>query len=266
MEKSQNKTNIISFLIAAGLLAVAVTWIIGFIQDYNLNKQFEELMVQELENNLKIVNDNIWELEESGNDLDEIYHYDFYDKAYDSLFASNKIVIFSHEEIQQLFYLHNAIDKFRKIVIGQANPEFRGQYYYNSTLISIKIQIKYLLKSLGKEELYENLKLRGVLNVLSEPYIEDNQTQNNKINKVINKPMTQYIFLSIVLVMAGAILFVCRNKNAWDVMFFNTTLAIVALFMIGLLDSSVWGTVVWALGLVATGTGVAGIFRVRAFK
>jgi hypothetical protein len=44
-------------------------------------------------------------------------------------------------------------------------------------------------------------------------------------------------------------------------MFFNTTLAIVVLFMVGLLENSVWDKVVYALGAVAVGSGIAAILE-----
>ncbi len=71
----------------------------------------------------------------------------------------------------------------------------------------------------------------------------------------------EIIFLIIILLLAGLNFWINRKRNAWDVMFFNTILAIVALFMIGILDSEYWKDVVYALTLVATGTGIAAVFK-----
>ena len=71
--------------------------------------------------------------------------------------------------------------------------------------------------------------------------------------------MKEYIFLIIILIIVGVIFWINRKRNAWDVMFFNTTLAILVLFMIGILENDVWGQVAYALGGVAIGQGLAGI-------
>ena len=73
----------------------------------------------------------------------------------------------------------------------------------------------------------------------------------------------EYFFFIIILIMAGFILLINRKRNAWDIMFFNTTLAIVVLFVIGILSPEHWKEIVYALGAVGTGTGIAGIFRQR---
>ena len=75
--------------------------------------------------------------------------------------------------------------------------------------------------------------------------------------------MIEYVFLSIVVIMSLIIFWINRKRNAWDVMFFNTTLAIIVLFMIGLLEDSVWDEVVYVLGAVAVGSGIAAIFKAR---
>ncbi len=73
--------------------------------------------------------------------------------------------------------------------------------------------------------------------------------------------MIEYVFLSIVFVLSLVIYWICRNKNAWDVMLFNTTLAVVILFMIGLMENSLWDEIVYVLGAIATGTAIAGILK-----
>jgi len=73
--------------------------------------------------------------------------------------------------------------------------------------------------------------------------------------------MQEYVFLGIVLTLSLLIFWINRKRNAWDVMFFNTTLAIVVLFMVGLLENSVWDKVVYALGAVAVGSGIAAILE-----
>jgi hypothetical protein len=67
--------------------------------------------------------------------------------------------------------------------------------------------------------------------------------------------------LIIVLAFATLVLFLNKKRNAWDIMFFNTTLAILTLFIIGLLTDSAWKEIVYTLGLVAIGSGIAGIFK-----
>lgn len=73
----------------------------------------------------------------------------------------------------------------------------------------------------------------------------------------------EILFLIIVVGLATLILFFNKRRNAWDVMFYNTTLAVVVLFMIGLLAKDVWKEVVYSLSLVAVGSGIAGIFKQR---
>ena len=55
--------------------------------------------------------------------------------------------------------------------------------------------------------------------------------------------------------MAGVILWINKKGNVWDILFFNSTLAIVTLFIVGLYvnDIIVWRIVVGSLGTIATG-------------
>ena len=58
------------------------------------------------------------------------------------------------------------------------------------------------------------------------------------------------------------ILALSKNRNAWDILFLNSTMAIVALFMIGTLANnvSVWNVVAASLAIVATGEKIMAIF------
>ncbi|HPL95825.1 MAG TPA: hypothetical protein PLF15_03580 [bacterium] len=71
------------------------------------------------------------------------------------------------------------------------------------------------------------------------------------------------LYLIVVLVFAGVIIYLNKKRNAWDIMFFNTTFAIVVLFIIGILTDNHWKEIVYTLGLVAVGSGIAGIFSAR---
>lgn len=72
----------------------------------------------------------------------------------------------------------------------------------------------------------------------------------------------EFVFLIIIVIFSGVIFWINKNRNAWDVLFFNSTLAIVALFMIGILasDAGVWKIVAGALGIVATGEKIVALF------
>jgi len=72
----------------------------------------------------------------------------------------------------------------------------------------------------------------------------------------------EIIFLIIILATAGVILFLCRKRNAWDVLAFNTILGIISLFIIGLImnDKEIWLRVISYLGIVATGSAFASAF------
>ena len=76
----------------------------------------------------------------------------------------------------------------------------------------------------------------------------------------------EIIFLIIVLIFAILIFHFNIKRNAWDIMFYNATFAIVVLFMIGLLAGNVWKEIIYILGLVAVGSGIAGIFKQRKSK
>lgn len=72
----------------------------------------------------------------------------------------------------------------------------------------------------------------------------------------------EIFFLIIILIVAGAILFLCKKRNAQDILAFNTLLGIVSLFIIGLIsnDKEVWLKIVSFLGVVATGSAFASTF------
>lgn len=73
--------------------------------------------------------------------------------------------------------------------------------------------------------------------------------------------MKEIIFLIIVLIFAGLIFLFNKERNAVDFMFANTTFAIVILFMIGILDSTHWDKIVYALSAVAIGNGLMGVLQ-----
>ena len=72
----------------------------------------------------------------------------------------------------------------------------------------------------------------------------------------------EFIFLTIIVIFSIVIFWINKKRNAWDVLFFNSTLAIVTLFMAGILanDVNVWKIVVGALGIVATGEKIVAFF------
>lgn len=72
----------------------------------------------------------------------------------------------------------------------------------------------------------------------------------------------EFIFLAIVLVFSAVIFWITKDKNAWDVLFFNSTLSILTLFMVGILanDIDVWKIIAGTLGVVATGEKIVALF------
>lgn len=74
--------------------------------------------------------------------------------------------------------------------------------------------------------------------------------------------ITEFIFLTIIVIFSAVIFWINKNRNAWDVLFFNSTLSIMALFMAGILANNVdvWKIVVVALGVVATGEKIVALF------
>lgn len=74
--------------------------------------------------------------------------------------------------------------------------------------------------------------------------------------------MIEFIFLTIIVIFSIAIFWINKSRNAWDVLFFNSTLAIITLFMIGILAKNVdvWKIVAGALGFVATGEKIVAFF------
>jgi hypothetical protein len=71
-----------------------------------------------------------------------------------------------------------------------------------------------------------------------------------------------FIFSGIIIIFSLVIFWINKNRNAWDVLFFNSTLAIVTLFMVGILANNidVWKIVAGALGFVATGEKIVAFF------
>lgn len=73
--------------------------------------------------------------------------------------------------------------------------------------------------------------------------------------------MIEVISLTTVIIFSAVILYVCREilldnkRNAWDVLYLNSVLAVLTLFFIGLIadDSGVWKFVIGALSVVAAG-------------
>lgn len=71
--------------------------------------------------------------------------------------------------------------------------------------------------------------------------------------------MVGYIFLAIIFLSSVIIIIFNRKRNAWDVLFFNSPIAIVTLFMIGILANNfeVWQAIVWSTAIIATGGSFA---------
>ncbi len=71
----------------------------------------------------------------------------------------------------------------------------------------------------------------------------------------------EIISIASITVLLIIILIINKKRNAWDIMFYNTTLAIYVLFMIGLIDGNSWPTIIYSLGIVAVGTGIAAVMK-----
>lgn len=70
-------------------------------------------------------------------------------------------------------------------------------------------------------------------------------------------------FLIIFVLFCSLVTFyLCKNRNAWDILFFNTTLATTTLFIIGIIaqNEKVWLSIVTVLGVVATGDKIVSFF------
>ena len=72
----------------------------------------------------------------------------------------------------------------------------------------------------------------------------------------------QYLFVTILILFSLYIMWINKGRNAWDILFFNSTLAIISLFMVGILAKNldVWKIVAIALGVIATGEKIVGFF------
>lgn len=71
-----------------------------------------------------------------------------------------------------------------------------------------------------------------------------------------------YIFLAIIVIFSGYVLWICRKKNAWDILFYNSMIGILVLLTIGLLvnDKDVWLKIISFIGVVATGSAITSSF------
>lgn len=74
----------------------------------------------------------------------------------------------------------------------------------------------------------------------------------------------EYVFLAILVLLSFYILWLIKwqRRNAWDVLFFNSTLGLITLFIIGVLmnDKEIWLRVISFIGIVATGSAIASVF------
>jgi len=74
----------------------------------------------------------------------------------------------------------------------------------------------------------------------------------------------EYVFLGVLVILSGYVLWLIKQqeRNAWDVLFLNSTLGIIALFMTGILmnDKEIWLRVISFIGVVATGSAIAAVF------
>ena len=69
-------------------------------------------------------------------------------------------------------------------------------------------------------------------------------------------------FLGVLILFSISIFWINKKRNAWDVLFFNSTPAILGLFMVGILaqDSDVWKIIASGLIIIATGGNIVGFF------
>lgn len=70
------------------------------------------------------------------------------------------------------------------------------------------------------------------------------------------------LFIAAIIIFSLIIFYMNRKRNAWDILIVNSTLAIVAMFMVGILagDAGVWKIVAGALGVVASGEKLLAYF------
>ncbi len=70
------------------------------------------------------------------------------------------------------------------------------------------------------------------------------------------------IFLAILVLFVVIIFYLNKEKNTWNIPFFNSTLVILALFIIGIMvkDLTLWRYIVVSLAVIAIGEKTIGFF------
>ena len=75
-----------------------------------------------------------------------------------------------------------------------------------------------------------------------------------------NDWITGVLFLSVLIYFALKVFTLNEKRNAQDILFYNSTLAILSIFMVGIIasDPVVWRYIVISLAVVATGEKIVG--------
>jgi len=155
------------FLFFVALSTNAGVWLWDDFRERKFNQDLKELLVEELDHNLIIVNDNIWQVKHSG-DLEKGLHFEvriLQDRIFNSLVNSNKMVMLNEKVRQPLFKIYTGADNIssasnpnsiivKKVKDGDVD-------YYVKLLEEIKYKLKNVLQGLEKGQLYEKHKLEG---------------------------------------------------------------------------------------------------------
>lgn len=154
-------SKILEGLISIGLIAVVATWSWDYFKNWQLNKQLKDLLTEELRDNLLVLNENIWWAKEPKGS--KIPAYFLNEKAFNSLLASGKIVIFNTKQRKHLFRFYGGADIIHSIALNSnslvsALKNGKQLKYYTDVLEATKKELKEILCLLGKEQLYEELK------------------------------------------------------------------------------------------------------------
>jgi len=189
-----------------------------------------------------------------------------------------------YKKLEEIFYTVNFLKKEGFAVfeeyISKSSPDI------NISNFSEDLRKISYINELMKEYWYKNIKIGPFFyNFIENNYKTDTQKErkinfwlpigiaifglfDNILNNIFFIPGSTktssflgLLFLIVVIIFGSIILWLARERNGVDVMFFNTTLAIIILFMVGLLGNDYWKEIVYGLSAVAIGTGIAGVFK-----
>lgn len=149
-------TNKFLGIMIAGFLSDIVIFVIQYYQGWKSKKDTKEVLIEELEENLKRINENFYWLIEKEKVFHESKLYPLFDRCFNSFLMLNELTLLSKKTRRHLLYAQNGIASSNSHI--WSNREYQSEIKKKTFIISLaqtRKEIRYTLKEMGEERRWE---------------------------------------------------------------------------------------------------------------